>query len=65
MVNYSVFIVRCWQEDARLRFRIEDPHSGEEQLFDGLDGLITYLNARYSVDETQTDNEGESDALFD
>lgn len=36
MFNYpssQVYLLRCWQEGAHQRFRVENPHTGERHHF--------------------------------
>lgn len=43
MLTHSIFIMRCWKENNDVRFRLENPHSGETHLFNSLDALQAFL----------------------
>jgi hypothetical protein len=49
--RHRIYLLAAWLEDAgsksgsapKLRFRLEDPRTGERHGFDGTEGLIAYL----------------------
>ena len=47
-----VFLLSVWQEmdsiQGKLRFRLEDPHTGESHNFSDLEQLGAYLQTRIS-----------------
>lgn len=53
MSNNSVYIVRIWIDQNRVRFRIEDPHTADVFLFKSADALVDFL--------TQTPNRAVAD----
>jgi hypothetical protein len=53
--RYRVFLLSVWcdgdrseMEVQQLRFRLEDPHTGERRGFDGSDSMVSYLIASLS-----------------
>lgn len=60
--RYRVFLLSVWcDEDTselgvqQLRFRLEDPHTGERHGFDGPDSMVSYLQTSLgeNSDESQ------------
>ena len=50
--HYRIYLLSVWHEGniggsdrPRLRFRLEDPRTGERRGFDGPDSLVAFLQA--------------------
>jgi hypothetical protein len=58
--DHRIYLLSVWREEKgdapsspTLRFRLQDPRTGESHGFDGVDALIAYLRAHLtaSVDD--------------
>ncbi len=65
MNNYSVFILRCWKDGNRVRFRLENPRTAQTHLFTSTKELDQFLSDLFEIDAlTQNHKEGDSDATI-
>ena len=63
--RYRIFLLTVWRDHSEaksgvhgLRFRLEDPRTGERQGFGDLELLSAYLQMRMSGQEFEEMNEG-------
>ncbi|MEM9776176.1 MAG: hypothetical protein AAF902_16480 [Chloroflexota bacterium] len=60
MFNYSVFILRCWQDGSTTRFRLENPRTGESHMFQEFEELEQFVERFLNEAEAHTrSNDGE------
>ena len=52
--NYHAFLLRIWQEDGRLPWRVtvENPHTGEKQTFATPELFWAYLQTQLELPKT-------------
>jgi hypothetical protein len=57
--GYRAFLLRLWRESGRepgqtttWRCSIEDPHTGRQRAFGGLESLVSFLRAEIDQSET-------------
>ena len=54
MSPYSIFILRCWKDDHEVRFRLENPRTGEIHLFETVSDLHQFLAQLFEGDNSST-----------
>lgn len=43
----EVYLLRCWHDGNSTRFRLENPHTAEFELFASLPELVAFLERTY------------------
>lgn len=64
--HYRSFLLRFWQErgqgvdSSRMwRFSVEDPHTGEQRAFAGLERLVAFLQAQTEAPDDRVEEDAQ------